>query len=146
MKWRPIAMKSREMTILAIALGAWGAWRFVGSSLLPVGKQEVGIAIIVLFKPWLDFSGWISLLTINATSYLPSWYRIWVSFIPSYMRMVQGVVETDLVKIGNVGPHVGLAICSCLVISFIYTYFIWPYIWERVYLKAGVWGKLKWGK
>ena len=141
-------MKSREMTILAIALGAWGAWRVVGSHLLPVGSEVIGIAIIVLFKPWLDFRGWMTLLTVNAMSYIHAWYWSWVT-VSSFMNdrfleamRLSGLLSEDTLT--NVpGPTV---ILLMVVINFIYTYFIWPYIWERVYLKAGVWGKLKWEK
>jgi len=137
-------MKSREMTILAIALGAWGTWRLVGSSLLPVGSMEIGIAIIVLFKPWLDFGGWAFLLAINATSYLPGYYRAWVLIMPPYLEMIQWMIEIDMISgwFMDIGPPIGLMIISCLIINFIYTFFIWPYIWERVCRKAGVWGKL----
>ena len=133
------------MTILAIALGAWMAWRLVGSSLIPVGKQEIGIAIIVLFKPWLDSGGWVSLLTINAISYLYSWYRAWFLVMPPFMGAIpKWLVETDMVSGEFMGaaPPMDWMISSCLIIVFIYTFFIWPYIWERVYRKAGVWGKL----
>lgn len=137
-------MKSKEMTILAIASGMWMTWRLIGSSLIPVGSQEIGIAIIVLFKPWLDFRGWVFLLAINATSYLFSWYRVWVLIIPQYVRVIQGLVDINMIdrEFMNTVPPVGWAIGSCLAISFIYTFFIWPYIWERAYRKAGVWGGL----
>lgn len=141
---RLIAMKPREMTILSIALGVWMAWRLVGSTLIPVGSQEIGIAIIVLFKPWLDFRGWMFLLAINATSHLYSWYRAWIYIMPPYLQMVQWMVEIDMIgmRFMSMAPPIGWAIGSCLAISFIYTFFIWPYIWERVYRKAGLWGKL----
>ena len=138
-------MKSREMTILAIAIGMWMTWRVIGSSLIPIGSQEVGIAVIVLFKPWLDFRGWVFLLTINATSYLPVYYRAWMMFMIPFMEVVpEWLVDTDMVsgEFMSVTPSMGGAIGACIIISFIYTFFIWPYIWERVYRKAGVWGRL----
>lgn len=141
-------MKSREMTILAIALGAWGAWRLVGSSLLPVGSQEIGIAIIVLFKPWLDFRGWISLLTINAMSYIPKWYMAWLWLSSMFNESwIQTLGEMGLVRERYLTDfNMEYAMTLSWIINFFSIYFIWPYIWERVYLKAGVWGKLKWEK
>ena len=141
-------MKSREMTILAVALGAWMAWRLVGRSLIPIGSQEIGIAIIVLFKPWLDFRGWFTLLTINAISYIQMWYWSFITvsgiFNRGYFDNMRdmGLISESLLK--NLPPSWVIALTSCG--GFLYTFFIWPYIWERVYLKAGVWGKLKWEK
>ena len=138
-------MKSREMTILVIAIGMWMTWRVIGSSLIPIGSQEVGIAVIVLFKPWLDFRGWVILLTMNATSYLPVYYRAWMMFMTPFMEVVpKWLVDTDMVsgEFVSVALSMGWSIGTCLIISFIYTFFIWPYIWERVYRKAGVWGRL----
>jgi len=140
-------MKSREITILAIALGAWGSWRLVGSTLLPVGSQEIGIAIIVLFKPWLDSSGWFTLLTINAISYLPKWYMAWFWLSSMFNERwtvtlrEMGAIEGQLSNF-----NIECAIALSWLINFFIIYFIWPYLWERVYLKAGVWGKLKWEK
>ena len=148
MMWELIAMKSREMTILAIALGAWMAWRLVGSTLLPVDSQEIGIAIIVLFKPWLDSSGWISLLTINAISYLPKWYISWLWLSSMFNeRWTETLGEMGLLSEGYLSNfNMEWALGISWLINFFSIYFIWPYIWERAYLKAGVWGKLKWEK
>lgn len=141
-------MKSREITILAIALGVWVAWRLVGSSLLPVGSQEIGIAIIVLFKPWLDFRGWMSLLTINAMSYVHAWYWAYVTVSNLINeRYGQAMIELGLAKtelLESVDWRLGLSLS--LILNFLYFYYVWPYIWERAYLKAGIWGKLKWEK
>lgn len=141
-------MKSREMMILAIALGAWGAWRLVGPHLIPVGSQEIGIAIIVLFKPWLDFRGWMTLLAINAMSYIHAWYWSWIT-VSSVMndRFLESMRLSGLLSEDTLTNLPAPAVISLIVvINFIYTYFVWPYIWERIYLKAGVWGKLKWEK
>ena len=135
-------MNSREMTIMGVALGVWGAWRLVGSSLLPVGSQEVGIAIIVLFKPWLDTGGWMSLLTINATSYLHRWYTAWL-----WLSGIFDVLWTPLSQgLGLIGNNYEWPLGISWLVAFTYFFYIWPYIWEKVYLKAGVWGKLKWVK
>ena len=141
-------MKSREMTILGIALGSWLAWRLVGSMLLPVGSQEIGIAIIVLFKPWLDFNGWITLLTINAMSYLPRWYISWLWLSSMFNESwVKTLGEMGLLSEGYLSTfNMEYALALSWVVNFYNIYFIWPYIWERVYLKAGVWGKMRWEK
>lgn len=123
-------MDSKETTIFSIALGTWMAWRVMGSSLTPIGSQEIGIAIIVLFKPWLDFMGWSSLLAINAISYLPNLYRVFVS--------VNGIVFSGLI-VDTVQPQ---TVVLVTIASFIYTFFIWPYTCERVYRKTGVWRRL----
>jgi len=132
------------MTILAISSGMWLTWRVIGSSLIPIGSQEVGIAIIVLFKPWLDFRGWAFLLTMNATSYLYGYYRAWALVIPPFLESFKWMVEIDIIsrELMSTRPLVVFLVGSSIAISFIYTFFIWPYIWERVYRKAGVWGKL----
>ena len=137
-------MKPREMTILAISSGMWLTWRLIGSSLIPVGSQEIGIAIIVLFKPWLDFRGWSFLLAMNATSYLYGYYRAWVLVIPPFLESFKWMVEINFIsrKFMSTRPPVVFMVGSSIAISFIYIFFIWPYIWERVYRKAGVWGRL----
>jgi len=126
-------MNSKETTILSIAFGTWMAWRVMGSSLIPVGSQEIGIAIIVLFKPWLNFMGWSSLLTINAISHLPSMYRV-------FLR-VNALVSSGLI-VDSVQPQ---TVVLVTIMSFVYSYFIWPYTCERVYRKTGVWRRLKSG-
>jgi len=137
-------MKSREITILAIALGAWMAWRLVGSTLLPIGSQEIGIAIIVLFKPWLDIRGWITLLTINAMSYLPKWYMAWYWLSSIFNeRWTETLREMGLVDKGYLASfNMNWALAMSWMVNFICIYFIWPHVWERVYRKSGVWGKL----
>ncbi len=139
-------MNSKETTILSIALGTWMTWRLVGSSLIPVGSQEIGIAIIVLFKPWLDYRGWLSLLSINAMSWIPAWYWAWngisslidEAYLES-MRLAGSVPE-------NMNSFsISLGASLFIAINFLYYYFVWPHIWERVYRKVGVWRKLKGG-
>jgi len=141
-------MRSRDITILSIALGTWMAWRLVGSSLLPVGSQEIGIAIIVLFKPWLDNSGWFSLLTINAMSYIHRWYWSWLTTSNIFNeRWPELLGEMGLIGEGYMPDfNMSWAMALSVTTNFIYIYFIWPHIWERIYRKAGVWGKLKWEK
>jgi len=141
-------MKSREITILSIALGVWGAWRLVGSSLLPIGSQHIGIAIIVLFKPWLDSQGFFMLLTINAMSYFHKWYMAWLWLSSMFNeRWVETLRETGLVREGYLSSlDMGWAMGVSWLVNFVCIYFIWPYAWERIYRKAGVWGKMKWEK
>ena len=141
-------MKSREITILSIALGAWMTWRLIGSTLIPIGSQEIGIAIIVLFKPWLDFRGWITLLTVNAVSYIPKWYMAWLWLSSMFNeRWTETLGEMGLLSEGHLSNfNMEWALALSWMVNFFSIYFIWPYIWERVYLKVGVWGKLKWEK
>jgi len=139
-------MNSKETTILSIALGAWMTWRLVGSSLIPICSSEIGIAIIVLFKPWLDFRGWVSLLTINAVSWIPAWYWAWNS-----MSSLIGETYLDSMRlVGSVPESLNIFSISWgsslfVAINFLYFFFVWPHIWEGVYRKAGVWRKLKGG-
>lgn len=139
-------MNSKETTILSIALGVWMTWRLVGSSLLPLGSQEIGIAIIVLFKPWLDFRGWVSLLVINALSWVPAWYWAW-----NGISTLIGDRYLDSMRLaGSVPESVNMFSISWgaslfVAINFLYFYFIQPHIWERVYRKTGVWGRLNGG-
>lgn len=137
-------MDSKETTILSIALGTWMAWRVMGSSLTPVGSMEIGIAILVLFKPWVGFRGWVSLLTINTISYLPSWFRSWlrISFIYN-----EGVLEamrgSGYVSDGFLTDiPMPLTITFVILTGIVYCHFVWPFIVERAYMKAGIWRRL----
>ena len=137
-------MDSKETTILSIALGTWMAWRLIGSSIIPVGRQEIAIAILVLFKPLLDFSGWASLLAINAMSWAPTWYRSWVTsssfmndkFLDS-MRL-SGMVSEGFMTDFSYPPTMATIIIS----MFLFYNFVCPFIVERAYQKAGIWRRL----
>lgn len=137
-------MNPRETTIFSIALGSWMAWRFIGSSLLPVGSAEIGVAIIVLFKPWLDFRGWTTLLAINAMSCIRVYYYSWgIAVRIMDEKFLESMILAGVASEGFGSKYPLLWTISLIVVmNFIYAFFIWPYICERIYRKSGIWGKL----
>jgi len=137
-------MNSKETTILSIAFGTWMTWRLVGSSFFPLGSQEISIAIIVLFKPWLDYRGWLYLITINAVSWVPVWYWAWYGvshFI--HVTFLESMKLTGSVPEGLINFSISWGPSLFVAINFLYFHFIMPHIWEGVYRKAGIWRRVK---